>query len=62
MSPATCAGCANEDDGVDVMSLRIDVFSLFPQLVENFCAESLLGKAQQRGLLDLRAHDIREQT
>jgi len=62
MSLATCAGCANEEDGVDVMSLRIDVFSLFPQLVENFCAESLLGKAQQRGLLDLRAHDIREQT
>jgi tRNA (guanine37-N1)-methyltransferase len=44
------------------MSLRIDVFSLFPQLIDNFCAESLLGKAQDRGLLDLRAHDIREQT
>ncbi len=44
------------------MTLRIDVFSLFPQLVDDFCAQSLLGKAQERDLLDLRTHDIREQT
>jgi tRNA (guanine37-N1)-methyltransferase len=43
-------------------ALRIDVFSLFPKLVDDFCAESLLGKAQERNLLDLRTHDIREQT
>jgi len=43
-------------------ALRIDVFSLFPQLIDAFCAESLLGKAQERDLLDLRTHDIREQT
>ena len=42
--------------------LRIDVFSLFPWLVDDFCAESLLGKARRDGLLDLRCHDIREQT
>jgi tRNA (guanine37-N1)-methyltransferase len=43
-------------------SLRIDVFSLFPGLVDRFCSESLLGKARASGLLDLRCHDIREQT
>ena len=59
---ATSVGCANENDGPIAVSLRIDVFSLFPQLVDNFCAESLLGKAQQRDLLDLRTHDVREQT
>lgn len=42
--------------------LRIDVFSLFPQLVDDFCRESLLGKARVAGLLDLRCHDIRDQT
>jgi tRNA (guanine37-N1)-methyltransferase len=42
--------------------LRIDVFTLFPKLVDDFGGESLLGKAQQNGLLDLRTHDIREQT
>lgn len=43
-------------------ALRIDVFSLFPGLVDTFCAESLLGKARGQGLLDLRCHDIRDQT
>lgn len=42
-------------------ALRIDVFSLFPGLVDRFCSESLLGKARQGGLLDLRCHDIRDQ-
>lgn len=42
--------------------MRIDVFSLFPGLVDGFCSESLLGKARTSGLLDLRCHDIRDQT
>jgi tRNA (guanine37-N1)-methyltransferase len=42
--------------------VRIDVFSLFPGLVDGFCSESLLGKARTSGLLDLRCHDIRDQT
>jgi tRNA (guanine37-N1)-methyltransferase len=42
--------------------VRIDVFSLFPGLVDGFCSESLLGKARANGLLDLRCHDIREHT
>lgn len=42
--------------------LRIDVFTIFPQLVDEFCAESLLGKARTSGVLDLRCHDIRDQT
>ena len=42
--------------------MRIDVFSLFPGMVDRFCSESLLGKARATGLLDLRCHDIREQT
>jgi tRNA (guanine37-N1)-methyltransferase len=43
-------------------ALRIDVFSIFPGLVDGFCAESLLGKARRDGLLDLRCHDLREHT
>ena len=42
--------------------MRIDVFTLFPAMVESFAAESLLGKAQQRGLLDVRARDLRSET
>lgn len=42
--------------------MRIDVFSIFPGLVDGFCSESLLGKARAAGLIDLRCHDLREHT
>lgn len=42
--------------------MRIDVFTLFPALVDHFCSDSLLGKARGVGLLDLRLHDPRDQT
>lgn len=42
--------------------LRVDVFTLFPDLVEHYAAGSILGRARGGGLLDLRAHDIRDAT
>ena len=42
--------------------MRIDVFTLFPALVDGFCSESLLGKARASGLVDLRLHDPRDHT
>jgi tRNA (guanine37-N1)-methyltransferase len=42
--------------------MRIDVFTLFPALVDGFCSDSLLGKARDSGLVDLRLHDPRDQT
>jgi tRNA (guanine37-N1)-methyltransferase len=42
--------------------MRIDVFTIFPGLVDTFCAESLLGKARGSGVLDLRLHDPRDHT
>lgn len=42
--------------------MRIDVFTIFPAMVDAFAAESLLGKAQERGLLDVRTHDPRAHT
>jgi tRNA (guanine37-N1)-methyltransferase len=42
--------------------VRIDVFTIFPALVDGFCRESLLGKGRAAGLLDLRCHDLREHT
>lgn len=42
--------------------MRIDVFTIFPTMVEAFFGESLLGKAQAKGVLDLRVHDIRAST
>jgi tRNA (guanine37-N1)-methyltransferase len=42
--------------------MRIDVFTIFPGLVDGFCRESLLGRARSMGQLDLRCHDLREHT
>jgi tRNA (guanine37-N1)-methyltransferase len=39
--------------------MRIDVFTIFPEMVEGFAAQSLLGKAQVAGTLDVRVHDLR---
>ncbi len=43
-------------------ALRIDVFSIFPGIVDDFCSASLLGRARANGLLDLRCHDLRDHT
>jgi tRNA (guanine37-N1)-methyltransferase len=42
--------------------MRIDVITIFPNLIEHFASESLLGRARQRGLVDLRVHDLRDVT
>lgn len=39
--------------------MRIDVFTIFPDLVEHYCEGSLLGRARHDGLLDVRVHDLR---
>jgi tRNA (guanine37-N1)-methyltransferase len=39
--------------------VRIDVFTIFPDMVESFSGRSLLGKARQQGVLDVRVHDLR---
>lgn len=40
-------------------TLRIDVFTIFPDLVGPWTRASLIGKAAEGGLLDLRVHDLR---
>ena len=39
--------------------LRFDVLSLFPQTVEAFTQDSIVGKAIERGLIDVQSRDIR---
>jgi len=42
--------------------VRIDVLTIFPGIFESPLRESLLGKAVEAGLLDVRVHDIRDST
>ena len=39
--------------------MRIDVFTIFPAIVEAPLGESLLGRAIEAGLLEVRVHDLR---
>ncbi len=39
--------------------LRVDVVTLLPQVFDAYWAESMLGRAQQAGLLQCRAHQVR---
>src|SRR3954452_19329330 len=42
--------------------MRIDVFTVFAQMVDDFCSHALLGRPRHSGLFDLRCHDLREHT
>jgi tRNA (guanine37-N1)-methyltransferase len=42
--------------------MRIDVFTAFPEYFETPLRASLLGRARERALLDLRVHDLRDAT
>ena len=40
--------------------MHIDVLSLFPNIAAAPLAESIIGKAQERGLLTIRSHNLRD--
>jgi tRNA (guanine37-N1)-methyltransferase len=42
--------------------VRIDILTIFPVIFESPLRESLLGRAIDSGLLDVRVHDIRDST
>jgi tRNA (guanine37-N1)-methyltransferase len=43
-----------------MVSIRIDVFTLFPEVIEHYADASILGRARDGGRLDLRTHDVRD--
>lgn len=45
-----------------MVQMHISVFTALPQILEGPFAASLLGRARERGLVDLRIHDLRDFT
>jgi tRNA (guanine37-N1)-methyltransferase len=43
-------------------SLRIDIFTLFPAMFDGVFGESIIKRAQARGLIEIAVHDIRDWT
>lgn len=44
----------------DAPLLRVDVFTIFPQLITDYGEHSLLGRGRRNALIDLRVHDLRD--
>lgn len=39
--------------------MRIDVLTIFPELVDHYASGAIVGRARSAGVLDLRVHDLR---
>lgn len=42
--------------------MKIDIISVLPELFESFFSHSILNRAQQKGLLDVTVHNLRDYT
>jgi tRNA (guanine37-N1)-methyltransferase len=42
--------------------MRVDIVTIFPRMVEAGLAEGVVGRARERGLLDIAVHNLREFT
>ena len=40
--------------------MRIDIITVVPQLIEGFLQESILGRAQKKGLVEIHLHNLRD--
>ena len=43
-------------------TIRFDIISIFPGMFDSPFRESLLSKAQDNGIVEIRAHDLRDYT
>ncbi|MBO6103343.1 MAG: tRNA (guanosine(37)-N1)-methyltransferase TrmD [Opitutales bacterium] len=41
-------------------TLKVDFLTLFPKMLDGFLSESMLGRAQKNGILELAVHNIRD--
>ena len=44
---------------MSVPAFRVDVFTIFPDVVGAYCDASIVGRGRRAGLLDIRVHDLR---
>jgi tRNA (guanine37-N1)-methyltransferase len=45
-----------------MMQMHVSVFTALPQILEGPFSSSLLGRARERGIVDVRIHDLRDHT
>ena len=42
--------------------LKIDLLTLFPEMISGFLAGSIIGRAREKGLLDINIYNLRDWT
>ncbi len=42
------------------MTLQISVFTIFPEMIDGYTSQSILGRSQNSGLLEIKSHDLRD--
>lgn len=42
--------------------MRIDIMTLFPEMLESYLSESIIGRARAKGLFEIHCHNIRDYT
>ena len=42
--------------------MRIDIITVLPEMLEGFCNESILARAQKKGLAEIHLHNLRDYT
>mgnify|MGYP000668062463 FL=1 len=42
--------------------MRIDIISVIPDMMEGFINESILARAQKKGLVEIHLHNLRDYT
>ena len=40
--------------------MKIDILTLFPGMIEGVLGESIIGRGREFGLIDIKAHNIRD--
>ncbi|MEN9285947.1 MAG: tRNA ((37)-N1)-methyltransferase TrmD, partial [Verrucomicrobiota bacterium] len=40
--------------------MKIDIITIFPEMCAAPLGQSMMGRAQEKGLLDLKVHDLRD--
>ena len=40
--------------------MKIDILTLFPEMIEGVLGQSIIGRAREFGLIEITAHNIRD--
>ena len=53
---------SNRIKSITFASMRIDIISVIPEMIEGFVTESILARAQKKGLAEIHLHNLRDYT